>query len=294
MSQESKIDRLKDRGAMFAKARAFFAQRNVLEVDCPVLSGAAPVDAHIDIIETRCNRYLHSSVEYAMKRLLAQGIGDIYQLSHVFREGEFGRLHNPEFTMVEWYRRNFTYTGLIEETIDFIYLFLGPIPSRCLSYKEALDTYAKDAVPPPEGAEWTPDTFTAYRMAFVVQPHLGKDELTVITHFPPAQAALGRMTTVGGELVAERFEIFYKGIELANGSHELCNPVEQRARLHLANAQRQADNKSALPLDENFLSALQLGLPDCCGVAVGFDRLMLLRHNAESLADILPFAWKEA
>lgn len=279
---------------MFAKARAFFAERNVLEVDCPILGGAAPIDLHIEIISTSTNRYLHSSPEYGMKRLLAQGVGDIYQLGHVFREGEVGRLHNPEFTMAEWYRHNFTFEELLEETLDFIRLFLGPLPSRVLTYKQALEMYAKDPVLPEEAKHWDEDARASYLMGFVVEPQIGQDELTVIIHFPAAQAALARTTLIDGELVAERFEIYYRGTELANGYHELTDAAEQRIRLHQANDLRKLHNKPALPIDENFLSALQQGLPDCCGVAVGFDRLMLLRHDADSLADILPFHWDEA
>lgn len=290
----SKIDRLKDRGAMFAKARAFFAERNVLEVDCPILGGAAPIDLHIEIISTSTNRYLHSSPEYGMKRLLAQGVGDIYQLGHVFRKGEVGRLHNPEFTMAEWYRHGFTFEELLEETLDFIRLFLGPLPSRVLTYKQAIELYTKDAMLPEEAKHWDEEARSAYLMGFVVEPQIGQDELTVIIHFPAAQAALARTTLIDGELVAERFEIYYRGTELANGYHELTDAAEQRTRLHLANDLRKRHNKPALPIDENFLSALQQGLPDCCGVAVGFDRLMLLRHDADSLADILPFHWEEA
>ncbi len=293
-SQDSKITRLKDRAAMLAQARAFFSKRNILEVDCPILCGAAPIDLHIEIMSTSSNRYLHSSPEYGMKRLLAQGIGDIYQLCHVFREGEVGRLHNPEFTMAEWYRHAFSFEQLIEETLDFIRLFLGPLPAERLSHKQALETYAQNAPLPAEASGWDFDTLSAYLMAFVVEPQLGKDTLTVITHFPASQAALAQTTTIDGETVAERFEIYYQGTELANGYHELTDAKEQRTRLHMANALRAAHNKSTLPIDEHFLDALNTGLPDCCGVAVGFDRLMLLRHKAESLSEILPFHWENA
>jgi len=279
---------------MLGTARAFFAERGILEVDTPILGNAAPIDLHIEIISTSTDRYLHSSPEYGMKRLLAEGIGDIYQLGHVFRAGEVGRLHNPEFTMAEWYRLNFTFEQLLEETLDFIRLFLGPLPSRVLTYKQALEMYAKDAPLPAEAADWDEDTRSSYLMGFVVEPQIGHDELTVIIHFPAAQAALARTTLIEGEYVAERFEIYYRGTELANGYHELTDAAEQRVRLHAANKLRRAHNKPELPIDENFLSALHIGLPDCCGVAVGFDRLMLLRHNAESLAEILPFAWEEA
>ena len=225
---------------MFAKARAFFAERNVLEVDTPILGNAAPVDLHIEIIAASTDRYLHSSPEYGMKRLLAEGIGDIYQLGHVFRQGEVGRLHNPEFTMAEWYRHKFTFEELLEETLDFIRLFLGPLPSRILTYKQALHLYAKDAPLPAEAEDWDADTKSSYLMGFVVEPQIGNDELTVIIHFPASQAALARTTLVDGELVAERFEIYCRGTELANGYHELTDAAEQAAasmpRISSANA----------------------------------------------------------
>jgi lysyl-tRNA synthetase class 2 len=298
---------------MYAQVRAFFAARSVLEVDCPALSSAAPIDTHIDVMSVSVKEgekgYLHTSPEYGMKRLLAQGVGDIYQLSHVFRQGEWGTLHNPEFTMLEWYRTGFTFQELIAETLELIHLFLPDLPTTAYSYREALKTFAgidyltasrqelaalvQELVPhlPKDVESWDPDTLLTSLMSFVVEPQLGKEELCVIQHFPASQAALSKITSLGEEEIAERFEVYHKGIELANGYHELTDPIEQRQRFEKANFNRTLLGKEMLPIDERLLQALEIGIPDCCGVAVGFDRLLLLRHQCASLAEVLPFPW---
>ncbi len=315
-SHESKIFILKDRATLLGKARAFFAERGILEVDCPALSHASPIDLHIDVMTVAANQsetgYLHTSPEYGMKRLLSLGLGDIYQISHVFRAGEFGPLHNPEFTMVEWYRLRRTLIQLIEETIELIRLFLGNMPTSYLRYRDALVHYAgidytnvscsellafaeKHALGLPNDADtWDKDTLLQLLVSFLVEPHLGKGQLDVFYDFPSTQAALARTKELDDEHVAMRFEVYYKGIELANGYHELTDPVEQRKRLDLAVQARIAAGKDPLKIDEHFLEALEAGMPDCCGVAVGFDRLMLLRHNKDTLCDVLPFSWENA
>lgn len=315
-SLESKISILKDRAALLGKARAFFAERGVLEVDCPAISHASPIDLHIDVMTVSVNQsetgYLHTSPEYGMKRLLALGMGDIYQISHVYRAGEFGPLHNPEFTMAEWYRLGITFSELIEETLEFICLFLGDLPTSYLRYRDALIHYAgidyidascsellacaeKHALGLPNDAKtWDKDTLLQLLVSFLVEPHLGKDRLDVLYDFPSTQAALARTKELDEEKVAMRFEVYYKGIELCNGYHELTDPIEQRNRLEQSVQARIAAGKDPLKIDEHFLRALEKGIPDCCGVAVGFDRLMLLRHNKDNLQDVLPFTWENA
>lgn len=315
-SPASKIEILKDRAAQLRKARNFFFERNILEVDCPALSKAAPIDQHIDVMNVSADLhttgYLHTSPEYAMKRLLSQGIGDIYQISHVFRMGESGPLHNPEFTMAEWYRIGISYSDFIEETLDFIRLFLGNLPSARIPYRQALLKYAQiDYVSascqdllssakkhgidlPSDAVQWDKDTLLQLLFTFVVEPHLGKECLDVLCDYPSSQAALAQTKTVDDESIAMRFEIYYQGIELANGYHELTDPKEQRNRLIQAQKARKEAGKDPLKIDENFLKALEKGLPDCCGVAVGFDRLMLLRHHQNHLKNILSFSWEEA
>lgn len=287
-----------------------------MEVDCPCLSERASVDVHIDLIEARFQGkvpcYLHSSPEYPMKRLLAQGIGDIYQLSHVFRDGEVGKKHNPEFMMAEWYRVGFSFDQLIAETLDFVRLFLGPLPGAVLSYRETLQKYtgidyvhaaekelkayllARD-IPLYDGIEQEgKDAYLNLLLAHFVEPHLGRGELFVLSHYPSTQAALAKTIQRGDESAAERMEIYYQGVELANGYHELADADEQQARLEEANHERLQRGKNALPIDHNFLQALRQGLPDCCGVAVGFDRLMMLKLGASDLHSVMPFTWSNS
>jgi len=286
---------------MLAAARAFFAARAILEVDCPALSQAAAVDAHIDPIATSCGRYLSTSPEYPMKRLLASGSGDIYQLAHVFRKGEVGQKHNPEFMMAEWYRVGISYAEMQQESCAFIRLFLGDLPNETLSYRSAflrcagIDPFAASekellahpGIKPYPGIEREGrDALLNLILADAVEPRLGEEKLTVLTGYPPSQAALARTIVEEGVKVAERFEIYYKGVELANGYHELNDAAEQRRRFEEANRQRE----EPLPLDENFLHALPR-LPDCCGVAVGFDRLMMLRCGVSGIGEIFPFTW---
>lgn len=310
-----KIAMLNDRAEMFTKARMFFMERGVREVDCPIISARAAVDAHIDLIPVSSigsKRYLHSSPEYGMKRLLADGIGDIYQLSHVFREGESGTKHNPEFMMAEWYRLGFSFKEMIDDTVDFICLFLGPLPCVTLTYREAFHRYAgfdylsiserelleylqaKDIQVYEDIAEEGKDALLNLVLGSMIEPHLGKEGLCVLAYYPASQAALAQTEMRGDEEVGERFEVYYQGVELANGYHELADPIEQRRRFEQANEMRKKMGKETLPIDEYFLSALEKGLPDCCGVAVGFDRLMMLRHKAAHIADVIPFIWDEA
>jgi len=293
---------------MLAQARAFFSEHSILEVDCPFLSQAASVDVYIDLMKTTAKRFLHSSPEYAMKRLLSEGIGDIYQLGHVFREEEEGSLHNPEFTLVEWYRQQMAFPTFIEETLDFLHLFLGVLPSSFMRYRQTLLHYtgidyltaSVDGLHATlnrhgiiANPAWDREALLQLLVSTAVEPKLGRGELTVLYAYPASQAALAQTKWEEGEEIAERFEVYFQGIELANGYHELSNAQEQRLRFETANAKRLSLGKEALPIDERFLEALEKGLPDCCGVAVGFDRLMMLRHQRATLRDILPFSWKD-
>jgi lysyl-tRNA synthetase class 2 len=311
----NKIAILRDRAYMLSQARAFFAGRQLLEVDCPILSPSASVDSHIDLMYTANHsqaRYLHSSPEYGMKRLLAQGIGDIYQLSHVFRHEEQGLRHNPEFMMAEWYRIGMPFLDLIEETADFMRLFLGEMPAHLISYREAFNTYmgfdylsissqelieflgSREIKLHDHALEGDKEALLNLILGLFIEPQLGQEELTVLAYYPASQAALAKTQWRDDEQVAERFEIYYQGLELCNGYHELLDPVEQRLRFLQANQARQLLGKETLPLDDRFLQALTKGLPECCGVAVGFDRLMMLRHHLSDIRDVLSFAWDEA
>lgn len=312
----SRLDILRDRSKMFSQARAFFSSRSMTEVDCPLLTSGASVDAHIDLIpalyQGSTTRYLHSSPEYGMKRLISEGIGDCYQLAHVFRDGEFGFKHNPEFMMAEWYRMGMPFLKFIDETIDFIRLFLGNLPHSVISYRDALKKYAAidpatathaelllalhhNQIPLYAGIESEgKDALLNLLLANLVEPRLGDGEFTVLAYYPASQAALAKTTMQDGYKVACRFEVYYQGVELANGYDELADHREQKMRLEEANAERLKLGKQSLPIDTAFLQALEKGLPSCCGVAVGFDRLMLLRHQAKSLKEVLPFDWESA
>ncbi len=279
----NKIDLLIDRASLFSKCRSFFAERGVIEVDVPILSREASVDTHIDLITATCchkKSFLHSSPEYGMKKLLSQGMGDIYQLSHVFRDGEEGSRHLPEFTMVEWYRVNCSFRELIQETTEFIFLFLGELPVSFVTYEEVFKTYT--------GYSFMESPDRDHDLAFCIEPQLGKNELTILYDFPSDAAALAKVIEKEGKEVALRFEVFYQGIEIANGYDELLNAEEQRQRLLSANKKRREFGKEEYPIDHDFLEALERGMPACCGVAVGFDRLMMLRHDAKHIKDVVP------
>ncbi len=253
---------------MLAQSRQFFAERSIMEVDCAALSPYASIDRHIDLIEARVlgeRMFLHSSPEYAMKRLLAKGSGDIYQLGHVFRDGERGARHRPEFTMAEWYRLGFTFQQMIDETVAFVHLFIGDQDVVQLTYSQLFASHG--GVPPEPEAQHL-------MLATVIEPALDPKITHVVTHFPADQAALAR---VDGKH-ALRFEVFAGGFELANGYDELRDAAEHRRRFTAA-------GKPHLPVDEPFLNSLR-DLPPCCGVAVGFDRLMMIRHQASDIADV--------
>lgn len=312
MSQEcSPHDILKDRAAMFHAVRSFFEKKGVLEVDTPILSKTAPIDAHINILKTEVldnqSGFLHSSAEYGMKKLLALGAGDIYQLCHVFRQGELSHLHQIEFTMLEWYRHQFTFDQLVLETKELIELFLGIKPSEHLRYDEILRSHF--GIDPFQASIETLHTLCE-KNGFIctqkdketylhflwdlAEKRLGDEKLTFVTHFPAWQAALSHVFEEQGILYAARFECYYQGIELANGYHELTDPCEQKKRLLLENAKRGALGKESLPLDEEFLEALgYLKNLTFHGVAVGFDRLMMLRHKATHIEDVIALGWTQ-
>jgi lysyl-tRNA synthetase class 2 len=304
---------LRDRAEMLATVRTFFAKRCVLEVDCCSLTRVPSLDANVEAIEAAVSEsetgYLHTSPEFSMKKLLSQGLGDIYYLGHVFRKGELGRLHNPEFTMIEWYRTAMSFGSFIEETCSLMMLFLAVMPTRHLSYREALQTHAgidptsetfdgftsakQLGISLPDNTEsWSRDDWLHLLLSHAVEPKLGDGELTVLFDYTPSQAALSTLVVKEGRQVAERFEIYHRGIELSNGYHELTDAIEQRHRFEEENLARQLSGRAPYPLDEDLLAALEKGLPDCCGVSIGFDRLMLLRHNLNTIHEILPFSWE--
>ncbi len=276
------------RAKFFKKVRSFFDQRGSIEVDPPFLSSFAPIDAYIDPFETKDGRFLHTSPEYAMKRLLAHGSGDIYFLGHVFRKEECGSRHNPEFTMCEWYKTNTEETFFLNEVLEFISLFLGPLPLETLTYEEAYFRFAKPCNI--NTVSWREEEKRHYIWATSVEPNLGKGKITVITNFPKEDAALATTSIVNGKELAKRYEYYFEGIELGNGFCELTDPVEQKNRFIEANRKRVLQSKPDLPIDTFFLAALEKGLPqNTYGIAMGFDRLLMLALKKENLKEVLFF-----
>jgi lysyl-tRNA synthetase class 2 len=307
---------LKQRAEVLGQIRRFFARRGVLEVETPCLSRAGTPDPNLhSFVVTESSRagadfYLHTSPEFPMKRLLAAGSGPIFQLAKVFREGEQGCWHNPEFTLLEWYRPGFDHLRLMEEVEEFLVEVLGSRPCQRLSYREAFQEYA--GLDPHRatlaglraqverlGLDFTGtgsedegaylDLILSHRVA----PRLGLDRPIFLHDFPPSQAALARIRD-GDPPVAERFELFIQGVEIANGFHELTDPLEQRARFTAENAKRRARGLPCIPIDERFLDALAQGLPDCAGVALGFDRLLMAFLGASDIAEVLAFPFDRA
>jgi lysyl-tRNA synthetase class 2 len=297
---------------MLTAAREFFAQRGVLEVETPILSAAAVSDPQIESLATRdagmgAPSYLCTSPEYAMKRLLAVGSGDIYQICKVFRDGERGRWHNPEFTLIEWYRLGFDDAALMTEVELLVGGLLAPHrriePAERLSYSAALQRHAGvDAHRASDHelteaakrhgivceAELDRDAKLDLLMGLVVGPRLGLERPCFICDYPASQAALARLKP-GRPAVAARFELYLDGIELANGFHELVNGSEQRERFNRDLQLRRARGQPATPLDEHLLAALAAGMPECSGVALGFDRLVAVGLRASRLAEVMAF-----
>jgi len=311
---QATLDVLQRRAELLQQIRDFFARRDVLEVDTPVLSRAANTDPNIDsfVIDyagpdspVSGQLYLHTSPEFAMKRLLAAGSGPIYQLCKVFRDGEAGRMHNPEFTLLEWYRPGFDHHALMDEVEELLNQLLGiNVAFRRITYQQAfIDTTGIDPLTTSveqcraysirsgpgdvTGLGENLDAWLDLLMDQVVVPTLGNTPVFIFD-YPASQAALARLSA-NDSRVAERFELFISGVELANGFHELTDAGEQRQRFLSDNAQREQDDKPGYPIDENLLQALEHGLPDCAGVALGIERLLMLLTGKNYISDVLAF-----
>jgi lysyl-tRNA synthetase class 2 len=307
------------RAQLLRRTRQFFTVRGLLEVETPLLSAAAASELHLESLEVKrpggtTLGWLQTSPEYPMKRLLAAGSGDIWQLAKVFRGGEAGGRHNPEFSLLEWYRLDWDTAALMDEVADFVremasgLLELGP--ELRLSYREAfqrhagLDPFAADGpgiaarlrergVPVPDDLELDRNAGLDLALATLVEPALDPLQPTFLFDFPPSHAALARIRP-GDPPVAERFELFLGGMELANGYRELADPLEQQARFEADQAARRARGWPTLPLDHRLIAALAHGLPDCSGVALGFDRLLMIMAGASHINDVLAFPFTSA
>jgi len=301
---------LQRRARLLASVRAFFAARDVLEVDTPILGATGGSDPAIDCLRTIDGGVLQSSPEYFMKRLLAAGSGAIYQVARAFRAEEAGRLHNPEFLLLEWYRPGFDDVALMAEVDALLTPWLAGFPARRVRFRELLAE--RLGVDPFEAKSATlvlalNEHFGRCGREADVQALTGGDRNALldlayaeaiegcsgamfIHDFPPEQAALARLRRdADGDRVAARFELVVGGIELANGYHELLDAAEQRRRFQADLAQRRASARWVPAVDERLLAALEAGLPDCAGVALGLDRLLLLMTGATALDAVMPF-----
>ena len=307
-------DVLAHRAMVLMHARNFFVDRGVVEVDTPMIVNAPVTDVHIhsakvEFPDSARRFFLHTSPEYAMKRLLAAGSGDIFQICHVVRGLESGSQHNAEFTLIEWYRLGYTLDRLMNEVETLVRTLLGEIAfdlsSEQLSYEEAflqaldldpitasMEELSAAAVEAGFSAESQRgaqrDELLELLMGTVIGPKLGQTSLTFIYNYPASQAALARVNPLDPRY-ALRFELYCKGMELANGFLELYDADEQRERFEQDNEERQRRGLPAYPIDERLLAALQAGLPECAGVAVGFDRVMMLAAEVDHIDAVLPF-----
>ena len=301
---------------MLRRARRYFAQQDLLEVDVPFLSSAAVSDPNIASLEVTTSlspgtpRFLHTSPEYAMKRLLAAQFPDIFFIGRVFRDGEAGRHHQPEFTMIEWYRRDYALDDIIADSESLLTTLLGddalPEPSQQITYREAFTSNI--GVDPLTAS--LPELIQAATADDELQRALGDDRnawldlllstrvatafpqerLTIVTHYPASQAALARLTP-GDSALADRFEVFAGACELANGYVELTDSEEQRRRFTKDQDRRRSSGAMIRAVDDRLLAALEAGLPPCAGVAVGFDRVVALALGVDDIRDVYHFPW---
>jgi len=325
---DARLAALRLRASLYATLRAFFAEHGVLEVETPVLSRAGNTDPNIASFSLTFSgrtdgappqRWLRTSPEFPLKRLLAEGVGDCYELGRVFRDGEAGGRHNPEFTMLEWYRVGRDHRWLANETVDLVRLALRLVGRearvRTLSYRDlfrerldidpflasedALRQALGDVLIDPAGLQrddWL-DLLVTHRL----QPAFAADDIHVVHDYPASQCALARLRQDPGDdvPVAERFEVFLGPLELANGYHELRDAAEQRARFEHDRAVRAARGHVAPPIDDALLAALagidgHAGLPPCAGVALGVDRLLMAMLGTDRIADVLAFDFARA
>jgi lysyl-tRNA synthetase class 2 len=314
------LEALQQRAELLARLRRYFAEQGVLEVETPLLSAAGNPDPHIPSFTTapgpdgEAPRYLNTSPEFAMKRLLAADVGPLYQVCKAFRRGEQGKHHNPEFTLLEWYRPGFDHLKLMDEVDVLVRELADGLrllgPTERFSYRECFERYLQiDPLTASMAAlkscaeaqlgtvsglgDDDRDGWLDLLLSHCIQPHLGKGRLTFIVDYPASQAALARIRA-DEPPVAERFELFIDGIELANGFHELQDAQEQRTRFEADLVRRQMEKLEPVVLDARLLKALEVGLPACAGVALGLDRLQLVLTGCEQIRATLAFSYERS
>jgi lysyl-tRNA synthetase class 2 len=302
----------RSRASMLAACRDFFASRNVLEVDTPALATHAVTEPNIESLQTGCENsptlFLQTSPEHYMKRLLAAGYPDIYQICKVFRDGESGQRHQPEFTLVEWYRLKFSLQEMMQETVEFIgHVLDRPELHETVCYLSYVDAFAAAGLPDPGTSDATQlseaidadpslqrslgsdrDAWLDLLLADKVCREFSADRLTVLYHYPASQAALARRCPEDDRF-ADRFEIFLGDLELANGFVELTDADEQLTRFEKDRNRRRDRGQTLHEVDDNLIAALRSGLPECAGVAVGFDRLLMISSKSDDIADVNTF-----
>lgn len=309
------IETLKQRADILARIRAFFAQRNVLEVDTQLLSRSTITDTQLSGLSLQYQGetfYLQTSPEYAMKRLLAAGAPDIYQLGKAFRADEMGRTHNPEFTMLEWYRLGFDHFQLMQETEALLQSILDCAPAEKITYKQIFEDHFGLDPHLASVADWQAtaqkhnlniseamreadsDTWQQLLFTHIIEPKLGFHAPVIVYDFPASQCALAKIRQQAPYPVAERFEVYICGLELANGYHELTDWQEQQQRFEQDNAWRKAQGLPEKPIDLMLTQALKQGMPECSGIALGVDRLIMLALEKSRLSEVLPFSFDVA
>lgn len=306
------IKNLKLRAQILANIRHFFATRNVIEVETPVLSQYTVTDVHIESFQIDYTQpyFLQTSPEYAMKRLLAAGSGPIYQIGKAFRKEEAGKQHNPEFTLLEWYRPGFSHHQLMDEVDLLLQEVLHCQKAKRCSYQTLfleqvhIDPLQSDQtqlqsflakqqlMPDHQLASLDKDTCLQLILSHCIEPNLGSKAPHFIFDFPASQAALATINKTTN--TANRFEVYFHGVELANGFHELADPDEQCRRFQKDQQQRNQCQRSIPAIDQRFIAALKHGLPDCAGVALGIDRLIMLALKTNKIDDVLTFTWDQA
>lgn len=288
---------LKERARLLGEIRAFFLAKDALEVETPILSQAGVCDPHLQNLSTEINDkqyYLQTSPEFAMKRLLCAGSGDIYQITKAFRDDEQGRLHNPEFTMIEWYRIGFDYFHLMNEVEQLVSKLIGINNFQRITYQDAFQqtvgidpftiTHVQlESIAGNITGKTTKNDLLDLIMGTKVLPVL-KDAVFIVD-YPADQAAMAKTR----DNIAERFELIINGVELANGYTELTDPDEQKERFNNDNKQREVLGMETMNVDQHLLKAMSEGMPECAGVALGFDRLLMLIMNKRSLSEVMPF-----
>jgi len=312
------LEALKQRARLLSSIRCFFSEKAVLEVDTPLLSHSSVTDLHLASVTAQLSlpghpsaktMYLQTSPEFAMKRLLASGSGSIYQIAKCFRDGERGARHNPEFSMLEWYRPDFNLQDLMDEVAELLFLVANLPAPETVTYQQAFQYYLN--IDPHKESDETlsqlakdktgicaddlsRDDCLDLLLTHCIEPDLGCDKPVFMTEYPASQASLAKVKERDGVLLAQRFELYVNGLELANGYDELVDADEQLQRFDADNEARKACSLPEIPVDYNLVESLKSGLPECSGVALGLDRLQMVIQETKCIDEVISFAIERA